>query len=357
MKVIQLGDIHVGARKDSIAFQEYFTKFYADILIPYVIKHKIKHIIQMGDFFDNRKAVNTRSLNWIKRTLLVPLEELGVNMHVLCGNHDSAYKNSIELNSIEEHLSQFKYVHAVSKPTKVKYGKVTYDLIPWIAPENKDEIMEFVKKSKSKICFGHFEFSGYCMQKGHVSTHGSSIKPFSKYDQVYSGHYHTHSSDGHITYTGTPYEMSWSDVNDEKGFWVLDTLTSVTQRVINPYKMYHKIMYNDSDEKVDIANFDYSPFNDSYIRVIIESRKSIPHFENFMEALFKNCNPHDISITDTSVSYREVDIGEIETQDPLSALISTVDNDTTHNEGIDIPFTKKLLSEIYNEALMMGQEQ
>ena len=356
MKVLLLGDIHVGARKDSIAFQEYFTKFYSDVLLPYIDKNKIKHIIQLGDFFDNRKAVNTRSLNWIKKTLLEPLNKLGVTMHVLCGNHDSSYKNSIELNSLTEHLSQFKKVNTIVKPTKVKFGKHTYDLIPWIAPENEQEVMDFIEKSKSKICFGHFEFAGYKMNKGSVSEHGSSIKAFKKYDQVYSGHYHTYSSDGHITYLGTPYELTWADYNDNKSFWVLDTLSPQVTRIVNPYNMYHKIFYDDSKEKVNIQDFDYSMYTDSFIRVIIESRKSIPHFENFMEALHKNSSPHDISITDTTVAYREVDIEEIETQDPLSALISTIENDKEGTEELDVAYIKKLTQEIYNEALLVGHE-
>jgi len=356
MKVLLLGDVHVGARKDSIAFQEYFTKFYTEILIPYIIKHKIKKIIQVGDFFDNRKSTHTRSLNWIKDTLIDPLEKLNVHMYIICGNHDTVYKNTIELNSIQEHLGHYSHIHPISKPTKLKFGKHTYDIIPWIAPSNEQEINEFISESEAKVCLGHFEFAGYNMQKGHVSTHGTSIDSFKKYDQVYSGHYHTHSTDGHINYLGTPYELTWSDCNDEKGFWILDTISTTLSRVVNPYKMYHKIFYSDEEEKVNIKRYDYDRYTESYIRVIIEHRTNIPHFENFMAALFKNCSPHDISITDTSVAYRDVDIGEIETEDPLSALLTTVDNDKIDTEGINIPVIKKLITEIYNEALCLGQE-
>jgi len=263
MKVLLLGDTHVGARKDSIAFQEYFTKFYTDILIPYIVKHKIKKIIQLGDFFDNRKSTHTRSLNWIKETLIKPLAELNVDMYVICGNHDTVYKNSIQLNAINEHLGHYPHVHPISKCTKLKLGRITIDLIPWIAPENQKEVAEFVSKTKSKICCGHFEFSGYCMQKGMVSNHGISIKEYEKYEQVFSGHFHTSSTDGHIFYAGTPYELTWSDCNDPKGFNVLDTLKSTTKRVINPYKMYHKIFYSDEHEKIDIAAFDYDMYKDS----------------------------------------------------------------------------------------------
>lgn len=356
MKVLLLGDIHVGARKDSIAFQEYFTKFYTDILLPYIKKHKIKKIIQLGDFFDNRKSTHTRSLNWIKTTLIRPLEELGVDMYVICGNHDTVYKNTIELNSIVEHLDHFKKVHPITKPTTIKFGKTAIDIIPWIAPENEKEIYDFVEASKSKVCIGHFEFAGYKMNNIVINEHGSSTKPFKKYDQVYSGHYHTSSSDGHINYLGVPYEMNWSDCNDEKGFHIFDTLTTTTEFIPNPYKMYHKIMYNDSDGKVNIKDFNYSYYTNSYIRVIVETRNSIPHFENFIEALLNNSNPHDLSVTDISVSYREIDIDEIETEDPLSALIASIDSDQTGTEGLDVAYVKKIAQEIYNDAILLGHE-
>ena len=42
---------------------------------------------------------------------------------------------------------------------------------------------------------------------------------------VYSGHFHTRSTDGKINYLGNPYEMYWNDVNDTRGFHIFDTDT------------------------------------------------------------------------------------------------------------------------------------
>ena len=107
---------------------------------------------------------------------------------------------------------------------------------------------------------------------------------------------------------------------------------------------------------VNIKQFDYDNYKNSYIRVIIESRSNIPHFENFMEALWTNSIPLDVSITDTSVAYRDVDIESIETQDPLTALITTIDNDVTYTKGLNVREIKKLAGDIYNEALVTIHE-
>ena len=352
MKIALLGDTHVGARKDSIVFQEYFTKFYEEVFIPYLDKHEIKTVIQLGDFFDNRKSTSTRALRWVKETLLKPLEDRGIALYILVGNHDIFYKNTIKLNALQENLGHYNWIALVQEPTTFDFDGVKMDIIPWIAPENEEEIYKFVKKTKSKYCCGHFEFNGYVMHKGVVSTHGANAKDFAKYDQVYSGHYHTHSTDGHINYIGTPYEMNWSDCNDPKGFWIFDTETETSERIMNPYKMYHKILYNDEENCVNINEFDYDYYKDSYIRVIIEKRNDIPHFENFLEALNMNCSPHDLSITDISVAYRDIDIEKIETEDPLTALIATIENDETQ-EKLDKKEVKAITMDIYNRAMQV----
>jgi hypothetical protein len=62
MLVAILGDTHFGARGDSPHFHNYFAKFYNDVFFPYLEKHNILHIVQLGDVFDRRKFVNFNSL-------------------------------------------------------------------------------------------------------------------------------------------------------------------------------------------------------------------------------------------------------------------------------------------------------
>ena len=56
------------------------------------------------------------------------------------------------------------------------------------------------------------------MYKNHVSNSGLDRIHFDHYDMVITGHYHHRSSDGHVFYTGNPYEITWSDAGDSRGF-------------------------------------------------------------------------------------------------------------------------------------------
>ena len=69
------------------------------------------------------------------------------------------------------------------------------------------------------------------------------INHFNKFEKVYSGHYHTRSTDGKIYYLGNPYEMFWNDVKDDRGFHIFDTETLEHTPVNNPYRLFYNVYY------------------------------------------------------------------------------------------------------------------
>ena len=68
MKVILITDQHIGARNDNLSFVKYFKKFYDEVFFPYIDKHDIKTIINLGDMFDRRKYVIFNTLHFTKET-------------------------------------------------------------------------------------------------------------------------------------------------------------------------------------------------------------------------------------------------------------------------------------------------
>ena len=221
MKIAIITDTHYGARKGADYIHSYFKNFYDNIFFPYLEKHNIDTIIHMGDMFDSRKSIDYQSLEWSKRVVFEPLKKYKV--HAITGNHDAYYKNTNKVNSPELLLKDYDNIITYSKPTEINIGGLDILLLPWINSENFEESKEFIDNSKSKIAMGHLEINGFKATRGHMMEDGMDVSIFSKFEKVYSGHFHTRSTDGKIYYLGNPYEMYWNDVNDKRGFHIFDT--------------------------------------------------------------------------------------------------------------------------------------
>jgi DNA repair exonuclease SbcCD nuclease subunit len=93
-KIILLGDLHLGVRNDSLVFAENQLQF-MDEMLEYAKKQKIDTIFQLGDVFDRRKYTNHAVVDLWKRRFFDKIKELGIQFHILLGNHDVMYKNTL----------------------------------------------------------------------------------------------------------------------------------------------------------------------------------------------------------------------------------------------------------------------
>ena len=114
MKIAIITDQHFGARKNSKLFHDYFLKFYENIFFPTLIKEGIITIIDMGDTFDSRKGVDFVSLEWAKNNYYDKLEELGITVHTIVGNHTAYYKNTNQLSGVNLFLREYDNVKIYS---------------------------------------------------------------------------------------------------------------------------------------------------------------------------------------------------------------------------------------------------
>ncbi len=58
MKIALITDTHFGARGDSVAFAEYFNRFYYEFFFPTLADNGITRIFHLGDIVDRRKYIN-----------------------------------------------------------------------------------------------------------------------------------------------------------------------------------------------------------------------------------------------------------------------------------------------------------
>ena len=124
MKIAIITDTHFGARADSKAFADYFYKFWDNTFFPYLIENGIKTIIHCGDLMDRRKYVNFDTLNRMRRDFVKPMIDNGITMHTIVGNHDTYYKNTVAVNSVEELFDIGDDVIFIHKGSNEWSGKV-----------------------------------------------------------------------------------------------------------------------------------------------------------------------------------------------------------------------------------------
>tara|TARA_Y100001951_G_C11298033_1_gene277392 strand:+ start:15524 stop:16570 length:1047 start_codon:yes stop_codon:yes gene_type:complete len=241
-KTILLGDMHVGATKDSPYVYKIIEHGLKQV-VEYAKKHNIRRLIQAGDWFDTRKAVSQVAMEFNRYVVMPMLESQFTEIIVLVGNHDMHYRQKISPNSVEELLGDYDSVTVVDTPMTLDMGKFQFDLFPWMCDENREQIMEFIKNSNSDFSLGHWELDGYEFYRG-IRSSGDDPQFLRKYDLAYSGHYHTINGDSTVQYLGTPYTLTMGDANDPRGFFVFDDETGTHEIVYNTETWHYKLYFD-----------------------------------------------------------------------------------------------------------------
>ena len=343
MTVALITDQHLDGRKGSVQFWEYFQKFYNEVFFPTLEKNNIKTVIDLGDTFDNRKNIDYNVVTRIRRNYFDRLRDMGVEVHMILGNHCVYYKNTNEINSPEVLLEDYDNIFIYKNPATVNIEGTDILMLPWINTENYDETMDHIAKTSAKISMGHLEINGFEVTPGMLYEGGLEPDVFSKFRQVFSGHFHHKSSRGNITYLGNPYQMFWNDYKDPRGFHLYEPSKNKLKYIKNPNEIFKKIYYNDSVDQ-DITPSDYAG---CYVKLVVENKTNFPKFEKLIDDLY-SCNVLDLKIIETLVQkdVKEKDI-DLEVTDTLSLLNEYIDEVEMSVNKNDL---KSILRTLYIES-------
>ena len=342
MKIAIITDQHFGARKNSKLFHDYFLKFYDDIFFPTLEKEGITTIIDMGDTFDSRKGIDFSALSWAKNNYYDRLREMGCTIHTIVGNHTAYYKNTNEVNAVDLLLREYDNVKVYSETTNISIDGLSILLVPWINQENEEVSLRLIKKSKSPVCMGHLDLNGFHATQGHIQEHGMDSSVFEKFKLTFSGHFHIRSSQGPIHYLGNPYEMFWNDCNDTRGFNLFDTTTLEHTPVNNPYTMFHKIFYEDTNHQT----FDTRKYENKIVKVIVRKKTDQVLFEKFVDKLYAT-NIAELKIVENFQFEESDEFEAFESEDTLSILNRYIED---ADVNLDKSLIQKMLQEVYQEA-------
>ena len=346
MKVAIITDQHFGARNDSIAFLDFFQKFYDNTFFPTFDASGIDTVLVLGDTFDRRKYVNFYALDRAKKMFFDKLEERGITVYMLAGNHDTYYKNTNEVNSPDLLLTEYNNIEVIAEPKTINVNGFEVCMLPWICPENYQQSIDEIKNTTATLCMGHLEIAGFAMYRGMESHEGFSAETFSKFDLVFSGHYHHRSNDRNIHYLGNPYELTWQDYNDPRGFHLFDFTTRQLNFIENPYRMFERLEY--TDKEVEPIDLDQLELNEKYVKLVVLEKTDFYKFDKFIQKLYnKGC--HEIKIVE---DFSEFEAGEINEEINLEDTVSVLSNYIESIEtDVDKEKVKSYMRGLYTEAI------
>ena len=259
MKILHLGDLHLGKRVNEISMIE-DQKFILDQIVTLVKEEKIDVILLCGDIYD--KAIPTIEAIHLLDEFLEELSDLKVKVLMISGNHDSAERiafgsqimssSGICMSPVYDGKTE-KYCLTDS------YGEVWIHLLPFVRPatvrhglegeEEVDEIrtyqeavqaavahMEIDKRYRNVLIAHQFVVGAMRCDSEEISVGGIDqveADVFRDFDYVALGHIHSPQNVGseHIRYCGTPLKYSFSEAGQQKSVTVVELLEKGNLRI------------------------------------------------------------------------------------------------------------------------------
>ena len=343
MKIALITDTHFGGRNDSGSFDSFFKKFYDEVFFPELKKRDVKNIFHLGDCFDRRKYINFDSLRSCREYFFDKTIDENICVDMIVGNHDTYYKNTNNVNSPELLLNDYFNVAVYKKPDTITIGGRDILVLPWICTDNYEQSIKAIKETDAKVCFGHLELEGFQMWKGQENKEGFDPKLFRNFDLVCSGHFHHRHSKGNITYLGNPYEMFWNDFEDQRGFHIFDTETLELEFIKNPFTMFEKVYYDDTQTTPNVDNY-----KDKVVKLIVVNKNDHTAYDKFLDKLYK-ANPIEVKIVEDFSEFESdlLDDEDIDLTDTLTLVSQYVDALET---DVDKERLKTLMKTLYVES-------
>lgn len=352
MKIALIADTHWGVRNDNQLFVDNTKRFLDDIFFPQLDVMGINHVIHLGDLVDRRKYINFVTAKRLREDFLDQLLHRKINMDLIAGNHDVYYKNTNSVNALYELIvGKYNNIIVHTEPTTVTFDQTDILLLPWINDENRQRSIDNIQSTKATIALGHLELAGFQMYSGSMVSHGDDPDIFGRFDLVCSGHYHHKSSSGNIHYLGSHGQFTWSDYEDPRGFHVLDTETKQLTFIENPYKIFKKVWYNDTDKDLQqTLDYDFESHQHTITKVIVTAKNNPYIFDKFIEKLEKS-NVHDMQIVEDHLN-----LNLQEDNDIVNEAESTIDIFKNFIKQVDVSDSNKIkleqtIVQLYNEAL------
>ena len=329
-------DIHWGKKNNSELHNQDCLRFIDWFCEEVKKEDDIDHIIFLGDWFEQRSAINGLTLDYAYRGA-TKLQSLNLPVYFIVGNHDLYYRTSREVYSTNFFTSlDFKLI---DKPTVCEEIGLKGTLLSPYLFEN--EYGELAKFFDIPVWFGHFEFKGFVLTGDTVKLeHGPDPVNFSTPRRIFSGHFHKRQSMKNISYIGNAFPVDFSDANDSKrGMMIyehgLDDVWYIDWEDCPTY-----IRTKVSDLVKNVKNI-LKP--DATVNCIVDTDITHEQSIKLKEQLTKKYNLRSLALQEnpdilTALEDTEIDDQEIDQLDTVDAqvksMLSTIEAESIDNDKL-----------------------
>jgi len=186
----------------------------------------IKHLFHAGDCFHVRGKIAPSVLNPVLDAYRYIVNELGIEVHMIPGNHDLETNDSHRITNASSALAGVG-VEIITEPTEIQGFDRNILMIPWMS--STDNLLTTMREIKAKTSephkmdvIIHAPVNGVIMgiPDNGLNAHDLGGVGFR---HVFAGHYHNHKSLGDGVYSiGAATHQTWSDVDSLAGFVIVD---------------------------------------------------------------------------------------------------------------------------------------
>lgn len=300
-KICCISDIHIGVHQNNPLWHD-ITVNWASWLKKELVSKGIKDIMISGDLFHYRDEIAVNTIQVVTKILNM---WKNFNIVLLVGNHDSYYKDRVDVNSLSI-LSGWSNITVFDRPEQIEtYGK-KIQFCPW--GTRAEELVD------SDIMFGHFEIESFKMNQYKVCTEGIRSRDLLDHcPLVITGHFHLRDErtykDGTVLYLGNPFQMDFGDVDSDKGYYILDIKNTDFKFYKNNISPRHKKIYLSKLVKYPgITDEVKDMFRNNIVKFIVDKHIS-PDEIDLLLSKFSELDPITIN-TDYDINFNKFGIDE-----------------------------------------------
>ena len=252
-KVIQITDLHIPNQEDQRPYSDMLKQLAAHVYQEVKgLDPKTVRIVIVGDIYQNKIKASNEARTMF-HTFLNYLNQMGVKVYVIAGNHDLLENNQSREDSLRSTFvirGAYPNIKYLDKELGYKSGLLEDDNVIWALYSIHDmyrapQMDGLHEKHPDKLIIGlyHGEVVGATNDSGRMFDGGIDPLSYAECDCVMAGHIHKHQeikkNGVPLVYAGPVFQQNGGETITRHGFlvWNLEDLSYKLHEVPNDYRI------------------------------------------------------------------------------------------------------------------------